>query len=121
MHWYLKVLKDYAVFTGRSQRMEFWIFILISTIITWILGYIDIAAGLVDPETGLGLVSAIYSLAVLIPSVAVGARRLHDIGRSGWWQLLVLIPLLGAIALIVMFALDSKSGDNKYGANPKGA
>lgn len=79
-----------------------------------------IGAVIIDSIIGLGLVALIYSLALLVPSLSVGARRLHDTGRSGWWQLLMLIPLIGAIILIVFLVLDSTPGDNKYGPNPKG-
>ena len=67
----------------------------------------------------MGLLTTLYSLAILIPSIAVGVRRLHDTGRSGWWLLIGLIPVLGSIVLIVFFVLDSEPGENAYGANPK--
>jgi len=119
MNWYIAVLKKYAVFQGRAQRMEYWIFVLISMIITIVLSVVDGAVGLFDPATGLGLLSGIYSLAVLIPSTSVAVRRLHDIDKSGWWLLICLVPLLGILILIVLMALDSNHGDNKYGPNPK--
>jgi len=74
----------------------------------------------IDKMIGMQLLSLIFSLVLLIPSLSIGARRLHDIGRTGWWQLIGLIPLIGAIVLIVFFVLDSKE-DNKYGPNPKQA
>ncbi|MFA6174697.1 MAG: DUF805 domain-containing protein [Kiritimatiellales bacterium] len=106
MKWYLAVLKKYAEFNGRAGREEFWMFVLINFIVSLILSIIR----------PLGL---IYGLAVLVPSLAVGARRLHDTGRSGWFQLLVLIPLIGPIVLIVFAAQDGQPGDNQYGSNPK--
>ncbi|MFD9902934.1 DUF805 domain-containing protein [Streptomyces sp. NPDC059063] len=112
MHWYFDVLKKYAVFNGRARRKEYWMFTLISSIITVVLALVDIALG-----TGL-VIQAIYSLAVLLPSIAVGVRRLHDTNRQGWWLLLFLIPVIGAIILIVMLATDSKP-HNAYGPNPK--
>lgn len=121
MNWYIEVLKKYAVFSGRARRKEYWIFILISTIITIVLGGIELAAGLYDPETGPGLISGLYSLAVFIPSIAVLVRRLHDTNRAAWWLLMLLFPLIGAIVLIVFLATDSSAGDNQYGPNPKGA
>ena len=79
-----------------------------------------IALGIVDFVLGTGALSGLYNLAVIIPSLAVGARRLHDTDRSGWWQLIAFIPLIGAIILLVFFCLDSKPGENRFGANPKG-
>jgi len=119
MNWFLVVLKKYATFSGRAQRAEYWWFYLISTLIIIGLSVIDQATGTLDEETGLGVLSTLYSLAVLIPSIAVGVRRLHDTGRSGWWLLIGLIPVIGSIVLIIFFVLDSEPGDNAYGANPK--
>lgn len=119
MNWYLDVLKKYAVFSGRAQRAEYWYFVLFNMIVSIILTVLDGMIGTIDMQSGFGLLSGIYSLAVIIPSLSVGARRLHDIGKSGWWQLIVLIPIIGIILLIVWFATDSKD-DNQYGANPKG-
>jgi len=106
MNWYLAVLKKYAEFNGRAGREEFWMFVLISFIASLVLSFIR----------PLWLV---YNLAVLVPSVAVCARRLHDTGRSGWWQLLALIPLIGPIIVIVFAAQASQPGDNPFGPNPK--
>ena len=114
MHWYLDVLKKYAVFSGRARRQEIWMFILISFIIAFALGFIE---GLVGSP---GIIGMLYSLAVLCPSIAVAVRRLHDTGRSGLWALIGLIPCIGLV-LIVFLVLDSEPGDNQYGPNPKGA
>jgi uncharacterized membrane protein YhaH (DUF805 family) len=113
MEWYLKVIQNYVGFSGRARRKEYWMFTLFSIIISIALSIIEIIIGLPSVLTGL------YSLAVLIPSLAVGVRRLHDTGRSGWWLLLSLIPLIGTIILIVFLAEDGKPGDNQYGSNPK--
>jgi uncharacterized membrane protein YhaH (DUF805 family) len=121
MNWYLKVLKKYAVFNGRARRAEYWYFALVSIIISIILVVIDGATGSFNQETGFGLLSGIYTLAILIPAIAVGVRRLHDTNRSGWWILLALVPLIGFIVLIVFFVIDSDQGDNQYGSNPKGS
>lgn len=118
MNWYLGVLKKYAVFSGRAQRAEYWYFILFNVIVSIVLTILDAVFGTLS-HSGTGLLSGIYTLVVIVPSLAVAARRLHDIGKSGWWQLIVLIPLVGAILLIVWFATDSKE-DNQYGVNPKG-
>ena len=118
MNWYLGVLKKYAVFNGRAQRAEYWYFVLFSTIVSIVLMVLDAMTGTLDAQTGYGLLSGLYTLAVFIPGLAVSVRRLHDIGKSGWWLLIALIPLIGAILLIVWFATDSKE-DNQYGKNPK--
>lgn len=119
MQWYLEVLRRYAVFEGRAHRTEFWMFVLVNLIISFALSILDYAIG-TDGEYG-GLLSGLYGLAVLVPSLAVGARRLHDIGRSGWWQLLLLIPLVGLIVLIVWWARRSEPAPNRWGANPWGS
>ena len=120
MNWYIAVLKKYAVFTGRARRSEYWFFILFNVIISLVLGFIDGFLGLGDPEAAVGLLSVIYGLAVLMPSIAVGVRRLHDTDRSGWWLLISLIPLIGGIVLLVFFVLDGTPGENRFGPNPKG-
>ncbi len=119
MHWYLEVLKKYATFEGRARRKEYWIFALINVVIAIVLGIIDGVIGLAG-ETGFGLLGTLYSLAVLIPSLAVAVRRLHDTNRSGWWLLIIFIPLIGALVLLVFMLLDSEPGSNQYGPNPKG-
>jgi uncharacterized membrane protein YhaH (DUF805 family) len=115
LSWYLQALKKYAVFSGRSRRMEYWYFVLFNIIVSIVLGVID---GLLGTS---GLLSGIYSLAVLIPTLAVTVRRLHDIDRSGWWILIALVPLIGVIVLLVFALLEGTPGDNQYGPNPKGA
>lgn len=121
MNWYLEVLKKYAVFSGRARRKEYWFFVLFNIIISIVLAVIDGVTGSFSPEAGVGLLGGIYTLAVLIPSIAVSVRRLHDTGRSGWWLLIALVPLIGAIVLLVFMVQDSKPGQNQYGANPKEA
>jgi uncharacterized membrane protein YhaH (DUF805 family) len=121
MEWYLLVLKRYAEFTGRSRRKEYWMYTLYSIVIYLVL-YI---AGLVTLMRGniymvfFGL-AFVYALAVLVPGLAVSVRRLHDIGKSGWFILLCLIPLVGGVIVLVLMCLDSTPGDNQYGPNPKG-
>jgi uncharacterized membrane protein YhaH (DUF805 family) len=119
MNWYLEVLKKYAVFSGRARRKEYWMFFLFNLIITFVLILIDSLMGTISPQSGLGLLSGLYSLAVLIPSIAVTIRRLHDTGRSGWWILISLVPVLGGIVLLIFMVLDSEPGANQYGPNPK--
>ena len=118
MNWYVEVLKKYAVFSGRARRKEYWFFVLFNLIISFVLGLIDGAMGFGE-KGGAGPLGAVYSLAVLIPSLAVSVRRLHDTGRSGWWLLIGLIPCVGFIVLIVFMVQDSDPGDNQYGPNPK--
>lgn len=119
MNWYLEVLRKYAQFNGRARRKEYWFFALFNLLISIALTMFDSLIGTLNTETGYGLLSGIYSLAVLIPSLAVSFRRLHDTGRSGWWILLVLIPILGALVLLVFMVLDSEQGENEYGPSPK--
>ena len=113
MNWYLEVLKKYAVFNGRARRKEYWMFFLFNLIILLVIGFVE---GLFGSP---GIIGVLYSLAILIPGIAVSVRRLHDTGRSGWWLLIGFIPLLGVIVLLVFMVLDSKPGENQYGANPK--
>jgi len=119
MNWYLEVLKKYAQFSGRARRKEYWFFVLFSTIISLVLMMVDSTTGTMKVAAGYGLLSSLYSLAVLIPSLAVAVRRLHDTNRSGWWLLIGFIPLIGAIILIIFFASDSNPETNEYGPNPK--
>ncbi|HEX4251406.1 MAG TPA: DUF805 domain-containing protein [Pseudonocardia sp.] len=119
MQWYLKVLRQYADFTGRARRTEFWMFVLFSVIISIVLSFVDSLIFGRGPNGGGGPLSLLYSLAVLLPSIAVSARRLHDIGRSGWWQLIGIIPIIGWILVIVWFATPGKAEPNQWGQNPK--
>lgn len=119
MNWYLEVLKKYAVFNGRARRKEYWYFALFNLIISIVLAIVDNMLGSFSTEVGIGLLGGIYSLAIFIPGLAVSIRRLHDTGRSGWWLLIFLIPLIGAIVLLIFMLQDSTPGGNIYGENPK--
>ena len=119
MNWYFEVLKKYATFSGRAQRAEYWFFFLFNLIISIVLVVLDGVLGTLNMEIGYGILSGIYSLGVLIPSIAVSIRRLHDTERTGWWLLIVLIPIIGPLVILVFMILDSKPGTNQYGANPK--
>ena len=121
MNWYLHVLKNYATFSGRARRKEYWMFFLISALISIVLTLLDILLGTYSMEYEAGLFSGLYSLLILLPSIAVVVRRLHDTDRSGWWILISLIPLIGVIVLFVFICLDSQPGTNRFGANPKEA
>ncbi|MCR5455054.1 MAG: DUF805 domain-containing protein [Bacteroidales bacterium] len=117
MQEYLNVIKNhYADFEGRARRREYWMFFLFNFLIAMVLSFLA-----TKTESMLvNIVSTLYSLAVLLPGIAVGIRRLHDTGKSGWYLLIGLIPFVGAIILIVFFIMDSQPGDNQYGPNPKG-
>lgn len=115
LEWYLKVVKEnYANFEGRARRSEYWYFVLVNLLISIVLGVIDYVIG-----SDIGIIRGIYSLAVLVPSIAVAVRRLHDIGKSGWFLFVVLIPIAGAIWLLVMLCKEGDTGPNEYGADPK--
>lgn len=113
MNWYLEVLqKKYAEFNGRAHREEFWMFTAVN------LG-IMIGLSVIGALLHLWILRTLYGLAVFLPSIAVGARRLHDTDRTGWWQLIGLVPIIGIIVLIVFFIQDSVPAENQYGPNPK--
>ena len=113
MKHFIGAFKKFADFSGRAQREEYWMFILFYLIFYIILMTIDIMAGT-------AVLAAIFSLVMLVPSISVAARRLHDTGRTGWWQLIILLPLIGAIVLLVFLVQDSHD-ENAYGPNPKAA
>jgi uncharacterized membrane protein YhaH (DUF805 family) len=114
MYWYFIVLKKFTDFTSRASRSEYWYFILFNIVISILCRLLDSAIG---NETE--IIGFIYSLAVILPSIAVTTRRLHDTGRSGWWQLIGLIPIIGWIVLFVWVVTDSNPEVNLYGENPK--
>ncbi len=114
MEYFTDAYKKYADFSGRATRTQYWMFILIFMIIYLVLVAID------SFLIGTMALSAIFNLASVIPSISIAARRLHDTGRSGWWQLILFLPLIGAIVLLVFLVMDSVS-DNEYGANQKAA
>ena len=116
MHWYTDVIRKYAVFNGRAARPEFWWFVLFNIIIAAVINLVFSAIG--GRNSG-QVVSDLYSLAVLLPSLGVGIRRLHDTNRTGWWYLLVFLPIIGWIVLIVFLAMASDPGSNNYGPNPQ--
>lgn len=107
----------YATFDGRASRSEYWWFVLASLIISVVLSMID---GIIFGKK-LDILQTLFSLAILVPSIAIAIRRLHDIGKSGWWILISLIPLIGWIVALVFAVTDSNPGTNTYGPNPKGS
>lgn len=128
MNYYLKVLKNYATFTGRARRSEYWYFALFNVIFSIVAMVLDRLVGdtfttnfgSMPVNLGYGYIYVLYGLAVFIPGLAVLVRRLHDVGKSGWFCFIILIPLVGVIWILVLLFTDSQVGPNKYGPNPKG-
>jgi uncharacterized membrane protein YhaH (DUF805 family) len=112
MEFFTRAYKNYANFSGRDTRQQYWMFYLFYIIFAFVAGFVDALIG-TD-----GLLGTIFILVTIIPSIAIATRRLHDIGKSGWWQLLVFIPIIGAIVLIVFLATKGSFGENQYGPNP---
>ena len=119
MNWYLQALKKYADFSGRARRKEYWFFILFYLIILIVLMIIDGLVGTQMGGAGVGILTCIYALGMLIPALAVTVRRLHDTGRSGWWILIQLVPIVGVFILLYFLVSDSNPGTNAYGPSPK--
>ncbi|QBQ39796.1 DUF805 domain-containing protein [Sphingobacterium psychroaquaticum] len=124
MEWFLKVVRDnYTNFNGRARRKEYWMFVLFNIIISGALSLVDRIFGLTYGDTSpyqSGVLSSIYALAVLLPSIAVAVRRLHDTNKSGWFLLVAFIPFVGWIYLIYLFIKEGDRGQNQYGPDPKG-
>jgi len=110
MEFFIRAYKNYANFNGRDTRQEYWMFYLFYLITAFVVGFIEGLLG-----TG-GIFGALFILASLIPSIAIATRRLHDIDKSGWWQLIVFIPILGVIVLLVFLATKGDLGDNRFGS-----
>lgn len=118
MRWYLRALRSYAVFSGRARRKEYWFFLLFTLVFTIVMALIDQVLGTYDEGTGIGLLTGLYEVAMIIPGLAVSVRRLHDTSRRGWWLLLSLIPIVGGIIVFVFMVLPSRRGANRYGLDP---
>ena len=124
MKWFTFGLRNYADFQGRASRSQFWWYILFAIIFYWVAILLDRILG--TPTFSIrnceyaGVISGLYWLALLIPSLTVSVRRLHDTGRSAWNLLWYLLPVIGSIILIIFYVFDSEPGVNKYGPNPKG-
>lgn len=125
--YFVDTIKNrYAKFDGRASRSAFWYFTLFYLILTIILGSID--TFVLNPMLGMtpmeasngGVLQIIVALALLLPSIALSIRRLHDTGKSGWWLLIALVPVLGALVLLYFYVTDSERGTNRFGMNPKG-
>jgi uncharacterized membrane protein YhaH (DUF805 family) len=110
--------QKYVDFNGRARRSEYWFFALFTALVSIVGGILDAIFGLKGFSQGTGPIQGVLQLALLLPSLAVGARRLHDTSRSGWWLLIGLVPLVGWIVLLLFFIQDSQPA-NKYGPSPK--
>lgn len=123
MNWYLKVIKEnYANFEGRARRKEYWMFTLfnlLAVLVLYVPALIGIAMEIPELAGIFGILYLIYALAVFVPGLAVGVRRLHDTGNSGWMMLVGLIPFIGGVWLLVLYCTEGASGDNEYGSDPK--
>lgn len=118
MEHFIGAYKKYADFTGRARRKEYWMFYLFYIVALLILSFIDGMVGTFSIEAGIGLLGGIFALVSFVPAIAIAARRLHDTNRSGWWQLIMIIPLIGPIVLLVFFVLKGNEGENRFGADP---
>jgi uncharacterized membrane protein YhaH (DUF805 family) len=142
MNWILMPLRRFADFAGRSRRTEFWVFVLVVLVGQLLANYTDAAARSATLVGRMRMVEALYTLAVLVPTAAVSARRLHDVGRSGWWMLVFALPYFAwvvtangsainsaalivfavtALALLVLLVQPGTPGPNRYGESPKAA
>ena len=124
MEWYLKVMRDnYANFNGRARRKEYWMFTLFVSLIFFAVFSLSIAAMfLIDEEAGFILfliVTVLFYFIHLVPAIAVTVRRLHDVGKSGWFYLLALIPYVGGFIIFIFSVMDGDKGANDYGPDPK--
>ena len=121
MNYFIECMTSkYLCFTGRARRKEYWMFVLFNFIAAIVAGFVgSFLAGLTN-ISAFAFLGGLYNLAAILPGLAVCIRRLHDIGKSGWWWLIVLIPFVGAIVMLVFMLIDSQPGANKYGPNPKG-
>lgn len=141
MHWILQPFRRFADISGRSRRLEFWLFWLSAMVVQMIASYFDVVGGQPVVAGGMGLITLVVTLIFIVPAATVGIRRLHDIGRAGWWMLLFAVPyaawlasvemgtqgvvaailfLFGSGVLVVLLVQPGAAADNRYGANPKG-
>lgn len=121
MSWFIAATKNYATFSGRARRSEYWYFVLFYLIIIILLAAIDGIIGTFSQRGGIGVFSGLFALGMFIPAIAVTVRRLHDSDRSGWWFLIGFIPLVGGLILLVFCVLESTAGENRFGDNPLAA
>lgn len=140
MRWILETFRRWADVSGRSRRLEFWLFWLAAMVVQMVASYFDAVSGQAAVAGGMGLITLVVTLIFLVPAATVGIRRLHDIGRTGWWMLLFAVPylawlasvengtqgaiaailfLLGSIILVVLLVQPGAATENRYGPNPK--
>ena len=128
MEWYLKVVRDnYINFSGRARRKEYWMFMLFHIILCCIAAVLDnilgldftVGSGYYEASVGYGWIYLLYALVTFLPSFSLVVRRLHDVGKSGWFILISIIPLIGAIWFLVLMCTDGNSEENTYGPSPK--
>ena len=119
IQWFRQVLAKYALFRGRARRREYWRFVLNYLLCYAALLVVDLLTGTFSFESQRGLLGGMFLLFMFIPALAVAVRRLHDTGRSGWWLLLAVIPLVGQLVLLYFFIDEGDEGDNDYGPDPK--
>lgn len=117
MNWFLAVLKKYAVFSGRARRKEYWMYMLFYVIIIVVLSIVD-AMVFSSSEGGIPILTTIFSLGMLLPSLGVSVRRFHDINKSGWWILIGLVPFVGFFIFLYFMIKAGDSGSNTYGDDP---
>ncbi len=118
MEYFIRAYKNYANFEGRDTRKQYWMFYLFYTIFYILCAVVDgvfYVNGLVGED---GILTILFSLVSFLPSIAIATRRLHDIGKSGWWQLILLIPLIGILVLIYFTSKEGMHEDNQYGPSP---
>ncbi|MFG0306671.1 MAG: DUF805 domain-containing protein [Phycisphaerales bacterium JB040] len=123
MEMYLQAWKRTMDFQGRSRRSEYWTFTLLNVVVFFGLGLVGAVTSSADSISPVIFLAWAFNLAILLPSLSVSVRRLHDLGKSGFWMLSLLVPFVNIIAslvLLVMFCMDSQPGANKYGPSPKG-
>ncbi|MBS3965533.1 MAG: DUF805 domain-containing protein [Methylomonas sp.] len=118
MNYYFAAFKKYAVFKGRATRREYWYFTLFNILAVGVFGLIDQLMGTFNFDAGYGPLSAIYTLAMILPGLGVSIRRLHDTGRSGWWFMITIIPIIGLLVFLYFALLDSDPNPNEYGESP---
>ena len=117
MNYYSICLSKFADFSGRARRREYWTFVLVNCLIALLLMTLGLAFGEDSPASN--IMVTIFYLIMLVPNLSVSVRRLHDIGKSGWYIFLSLIPLIGGLILLIWSLMDSEPGENQYGKNPK--
>lgn len=119
MAWYMSMLRGYDDFTGRARRRDYWLFLLANLLLACVTAVLDFVVGSEIGLAGLGPFGTLLMVIVALPSLALGVRRLHDSGRSGWWMLVSLVPFIGVVALLVLMVLPGTSGPNEYGPDPR--